>query len=347
MRCRVGWQVFFEQQFRNVQWSRPKVRGLPLKKLSVGDKEFLEESFSAEEVKVAIDSCDGNKALGLDGFNLNFIKENWTVISGDFMNFLEEFHRDGRVVKELNRSFIALIPKYVKPKTMKDFRPISLVGSFYKILAKILANRLRRVIGTVVGETQMAFIKDRHILDGFVIAEEIIHYWKKGKEGGLMVKLDFEKAYDSVDHSFLDDILGDMGFGQKWRQWMRHCIASPRISVLVNGSPTREFGLERGLRQGDHLSPFLFNVVVEGLSALFRKAESLDMMKGVSFRGEEVMVSHLRFADDTILFLKPRVDYLINVRRILRCFEVASSLRINFKKSCVVQIGKSGERETN
>ncbi|KAK0599556.1 hypothetical protein LWI29_006326 [Acer saccharum] len=325
---------FFEQQFRNVQWSRPKVRGLPLKKLSVGDKNFLEESFSVEEVKVALDSCDGNKAPGPDGFNLNFIKENWSVISGDFMNFLEEFHRDGRVVKEINRSFITLIPKCVKPKIMKDFRPISLVGSFYKILAKILANRLRRVIGTVVGDTQMAFIKDRHILDGFVIAEEIIHYWKKGKEGGLMVKLDFEKAYDSVDHSFLDDILGDMGFGQKWRQWMRHCIVSPRISVLVNGSPTREFGLERGLRQGDPLSPFLFNVVVEGLSALFRKVESLDMMKGVSFRSDEVMVSHLQFADDTIMFLKPRVDDLINVRRILRCFEVASGLRINFKKSC-------------
>ena len=94
--------------------------------------------------------------------------------------------------------------------------------------------------------------------------------------------------------------------------------------MLVNGNPTREFGLERGLRQGGSLSPFLFNVVVEGLSALFKKAESLDMMKGVSF------------GRDTIMFLEPRVDYLINVTRILRCFEVASGLRINFRKSCVV-----------
>ena len=85
----------------------------------------------------------------------------------------------------------------------------------------------------------MAFVKGRNILDGFIIAEEIIHHWKKGKEGGLIVKLDFEKAYDSVDHTFLDDLLRDMGFGSKWRLWMRYCISTPLLSVLVNGSPTR------------------------------------------------------------------------------------------------------------
>ena len=96
----------------------------------------------------------------------------------------------------------------------------------------------------VIGETQMAFVKNHQILDSFVITEEIIHHWKKNKNGGLLVKLDFEKAYDSVDHNFLDD----MGFGRKWRQWMGYCISSPWISILVNGSPTREFGLEKGLR---------------------------------------------------------------------------------------------------
>ena len=159
------------------------------------------------------------------------------------------------------------------------------------------------------------------------------------------MKLDFEKAYDSVDHTFLDDIMGEMGFGRKWRLWMRSCITSPLLSVLVNGSPTRQFELEKGLRQGDPLSPFLFNIVVEGLNALFKKAVSLDMLKGVSFGRGDVHVTHLQFAYDTILFLQPREDNLVNARRILRCFEVASGLRINFSKSCVVQVGKTGQRD--
>ncbi|KAK0583049.1 hypothetical protein LWI29_032852 [Acer saccharum] len=167
------------------------------------------------------------------------------------------------------------------------------------------------------------------------------------KRGGLMVKLDFEKAYDSVDHKFLDNMLCDMDFGRKWREWIRNCISSPGLSVLVNGSPTFDFGMERGFRQGDPLSPFLFNVVVEGLSAIFKKAECLGMMKGVSFGEEDISVTHLQFADDTMLFLQPKEEYLVNARRILSCFKVASGLKINFSKSCVVKIGLGGSREVN
>ncbi|KAK2654817.1 hypothetical protein Ddye_014673 [Dipteronia dyeriana] len=98
---------------------------------------------------------------------------------------MEEFHRNGLVVEELNKSFIALIPKCIDPKTMKDFRPISLVGALYKILEKVLANCMRKVINSVVGETQMAFVRNRQILDSLVIAEEIIHQWKKSREGGV------------------------------------------------------------------------------------------------------------------------------------------------------------------
>ncbi|KAK3219979.1 hypothetical protein Dsin_013949 [Dipteronia sinensis] len=108
-----------------------------------------------------------------------------------------------------------------------------------------------------------------------------------------------------------------MGFGWKWRRWIGYCISTPMLSVLVNGSPSREFVVGRGLRQGNLLSPFLFNVAVEGLSALFRKAKDLDFVKGVYFGDGSVHVSHLQFADDTIVFIQPREDYLMNTRRIL------------------------------
>ncbi|KAK3199336.1 hypothetical protein Dsin_022751 [Dipteronia sinensis] len=107
---------------------------------------------------------------------------------------------------------------------------------------------------------------------------------------------------------------------------MYHCISSPVLSVLVNGSPTEEFGIERGLRQGDQLSPFLFNIVIETLNCLFKKASVMNLVRGAAFGQSEVHVSHLQFADDTMLFMHPNIDLLMNARRILRCFELASSL---------------------
>ncbi|KAK3222321.1 hypothetical protein Dsin_009346 [Dipteronia sinensis] len=213
---RKGVAHFFPNHFQSVGWRRPSIAGLPLNKLSVEANASLEENFSKEVVLEGLSSCDGNKAPGLDGFNLKFIKDNWDVIEGDFMKFMEEFYWDGSIVKELNKMFISLIPKCPKSKSLKDYIPISLVGSLYKILAKVLANMMRKVIGSVIGETQMAFVRNREILDSFVVAEEIIDHWKKKKERGLMVKLDFEKAYDSLDHSFLDKMLKELGFCWKW-----------------------------------------------------------------------------------------------------------------------------------
>ncbi|KAK4834423.1 hypothetical protein QYF36_022260 [Acer negundo] len=195
----------------------------------------------------------------------------WKKYGKPLMDVME-FYKDESIVKDVNYTFIALMPKVKRPTTMGDFRPISLVGLIYKILAKILTNRIKRVMNTAIGDFQMAFIEGRKILDSFVIAEEIINKWKRENEGGVAIKLDFEKAYDSIDHRFLDDVLSCMGFGVKWRGWIKKCVSSPMLSVLVNGNLTPQFGIQRVLRQRDPLSPFLFNITAEVLSHLFIKA---------------------------------------------------------------------------
>ncbi|KAK2660313.1 hypothetical protein Ddye_006846 [Dipteronia dyeriana] len=120
--------------------------------------------------------CDGDKVPGPDDLNVNFVKSNWEIIKVDFMNFKSDIFTDGSVVRHVNKTFVALIPKVRNPLSLKDYMPIRLVGVIYKKLAKGLANRLKKVLNSVVSPNQMAFVKDRQIMDSFVIAEEIIHF---------------------------------------------------------------------------------------------------------------------------------------------------------------------------
>ncbi|XP_028104780.1 uncharacterized protein LOC114303834 [Camellia sinensis] len=142
----------------------------------------------------------------------------------------------------------------------------------------------------------------KSILDGVFIANEVVDLWKTSKKKGIILKLDFQKAYNTVNWNYLLQMLDSFGFRSGWVRWMKECIESARISILVNGSPTVEFCPQRGLRQGDPLSPFLFNVVAKGLNILLSRAKDLSIIKGVVVGNSEVIVSHLQFADDTIIF---------------------------------------------
>ncbi|OMO53991.1 reverse transcriptase [Corchorus capsularis] len=148
------------------------------KKLNLDQVDFLESPFTEKEVWEAIDSCDGNKSPGPDGFNLNFFKSYWRAVKEEVMIFMEDFHRTGSFDRRINSSFITLIPKCSGASSLKDYRPICLVGSIYKILAKVLANRIRRVIEDVVSHNQFAFIKGRQILDAVLIANEVVDFLK-------------------------------------------------------------------------------------------------------------------------------------------------------------------------
>lgn len=128
------------------------------------------------------------------------------------IRFVSDFHRNGKLTRGINTTFIALIPKVETPQRLNDFRPISLVGCLYKILSKVLANRLRMVMSSVISETQTAFVKDIQILDGILIANEAVDEARKSKKELMMFKVDFQKAFDSVDWVYLDTIMYKMGF---------------------------------------------------------------------------------------------------------------------------------------
>lgn len=151
----------------------------------------------------------------------------------------------------------------------------------------------------------------------------------------MILKLDFEKSYDSVNWEFLLSMVSNFGFGGKWLGWIKEFLSSSRISVLVNVSPTEEFSPQGGLRQGDPLSPFLFNLVAEGLNLRLHRAKLLGLVKGALLGSNRMSISHLQFVDDTIIFCEADLKELILIKRILRCFQVMSGLKINFHKSVV------------
>jgi hypothetical protein len=226
---------------------------------------------------------------------------------------------------------------------VKDFHPISLIGGIYKIISKVLANRFKSVLGKIISNTQNAFVGGRQILDSVLIANECVDSHIRSGDLGLLCKLDLENAYDHVNRDFLLYLLQRCGLGEKWRDWICFCISTVRFSILVNGTPSGFFSSSRGLRQGDPLSPLLFVVFMEALSRMLTAALDHGNLTGFSVGSrdsEALVMNHLLFADDTLIFCGAQEEQIRHLRCIFLCFEAASSLRINLGKSEIVPIGE-------
>jgi hypothetical protein len=194
----------------------------------------------------------------------------------------------------------------------------------------------------IVSNPQNAFVRGRQILDSVLIANECLDSRIKSGEPGLLCKLDIEKAYDHINWDFLLYMLRRYGFGERWCSWIAHCISSVRFSVLVNGTPSGFFSSSRGLRQGDPLSPLLFVIVMKALSKLFYITVQRGFLSGFSVGSGSngvINISHLLFADNTLVFCGANSDHLLYLRMLLLSFEADSGLKINLDKSVLVPVG--------
>ena len=301
-------------------------------------QEAFSGEFTAEEVRVALFQMGPTKALGPDGMNALFFQKLWHIVGEDVVMTILDFLNNGHVLPEINHINIVLIPKVKNLEKMSNFRHISLCNVIYKIMSKVLANRLKRVLPYLVSPTQSAFVPGRLITDNVLVAYETLHTMharKKGKKGSLPLKLDVSKAYDRVEWQFLKGIMEKMGFPTLWIERVMSCVTTPTFSILVNGKPCGMIHPSRGIRQGDPLSSYLFLLCAKGFMALLAKAEIEERIKGVSICRGAPRITNLLFADDSLLFCQATQNEGQAVMGVLQTYAQALGQCVNLEKSSV------------
>ncbi|GKA96271.1 RNA-directed DNA polymerase, eukaryota [Tanacetum coccineum] len=277
----------FATRFEAPKWSRDEVLDTFPNRLSSNQSRVMEEDVSYDEVKRAIWECGSDNTMGPDEFTFEFFKKFWYVVGEDVVRAVHD------------------------AKLVNDFRPISLIGCLYKIIVKILVNRLVVVIDDIVSMEQSAFIKGRQILDGPFILNEAVAWCKRNKQKSMVFKIDFQKAFDSVRWDFIDDILRRIGFGEHWRKWIQGCFTSCMGQFLLIDLPLMNLDFNKDC---DKETRCLFG------------------------NFQKVTLSHLFYADDAIFIGKWSHDNVIAIARLLQCFYMASCLNVSFHKSTLLGI---------
>lgn len=329
---------YYKDLFTASNTNYTRVTDCITQKISASQNAMLLDHVDSSEVRKAVFQMHPDKSPGPDGFNPGFYQKFWDIVGTDVVRLVQNFFTAGEFPDHLSDTYICLIQKKTKPETMGDLRPIALCNVVYKILSKVLANRLKTVLPQVVSDTQSAFLPGRLITDNILISFEIMHYLKRkqqGKEGYMAIKLDMSKAYDRVEWDFLQAMLHKLGFSEQLIDMIMKCVSSVSYKILSGQQEIGPIVPGRGLRQGDPLSSYLFILCTEGLSALIKENERTGRIQGCKIARRAPVISHMLFADDTYLYCKAREEDTRNVVDLLRCFQVASGQQVNLNKSSV------------
>ncbi|GJR89610.1 uncharacterized protein Tco_0213621 [Tanacetum coccineum] len=268
------------------------IPGLFTKILNPSKAEYMIRDVTDAEVKAAMFSIGDNKSPGLDGYTSKFFKEAWECIGGDVCKAVQEFFTNGKLLKELNHTVLALLPKVKTPSKINDYRPISCCNVLYKCISKVLTNRIKEGLNDLVSDNQSAFVPGRRIADNILITQELMHNYHRDRgPPRCAFKVDIQKAYDTVDWDFLRKILIGFGFHVTMVNWIMECVTSTSFSLSIYGVLHGYFKGRRGLRQGDPMSPYLFSLVMEILTLILQLRVTID---------EEGMWNQLKFIMDAL-----------------------------------------------
>ena len=305
----------------------------------------MEREVTREEIKEALFKMPGSKAPGPDGYTSEFFKEAWEVIGEDVVVAIQSFFLKGFLPKGVNSTILALIPKKEEAKMMKDYRPISCCNVLYKVISKILANRLKTILPKCITWNQSAFIKERLLMENVLLAMELVKdYHKEEISTRCAMQIDISKAFDSVQWSFLMNTLEALGLLKKFIKWISLCVTSASFSVQVNGELAGYFQSKRGLRQGCSLSPYLFVICMNVLSRMLDEA-AVQGRIGYHPRCKNIDLTHLCFADDLMIFADGTKNSIEGILGVFDEFDKMSGLKISMEKSVLFMAGVTIQRK--
>ncbi|XP_033143345.1 uncharacterized protein LOC103862289 [Brassica rapa] len=313
---------------------------------SLEDCRKLEEDVSEEEIRKVLFAMPSNKSLGPDGYPCEFFKTSWPIIAQDFTVAVQSVFRFGFMPKGINSTILALVPKRIDSMEMRDYRPIACCNVLYKVISKLLANRLKVLLPRIISAHQSAFVQGRLLMENVLLATELVkEYHKEDISPRCLMKIDISKAFDSVQWSFVLKSLEAIGVPRKFIHWINLCISSPSFSVQVNGELAGYFQSTRGLRQGCSLSPYLFVLCMNVLSHKIDKAVS---EKKFSFhpRCKAIALTHLCFADDLMVFVEGSKKSIEGALSVFEDFANWSGLNISIEKSTIFMAGVSTEERS-
>ena len=328
---------FYEQLYKKRAASDINLDELisTLPKLNEEKAETLEGPITYEEAAKALKLMKNDKSPGTDGMTVNFFKFFWKDLGFFIIRSLNEGFESGKMSITQREGIITCIPKGDKPREfLKNWRPISLLNVVYKIGSSCIANRIKEVLPQLINEDQTGFVPGRYIGDNLRLLYDIMHYLKDENLPGLLVSIDFEKAFDSVDWGFMGKVLKHFGFKKDITQWISAFYKDIKSSVIVNGQASPSFKIERGCRQGDPISPYLFILCAEILACQIRED---DHIKAIKVENTEFKIS--QFADDTTFLLKGDKKSFENLFKHLQVFGEISGLKLNADKTNNVWLG--------
>lgn len=276
---------------------------------------------------------DVHASPGPDGFGPSY-KHFWPILKDDVLQLFGEFHTGCLNLDGSNRALLVLLPKKEGVSTADGFHPISLQNYPMKLFSKVMVNRVKPHIPLHVDADQTGFVHGRSIAENFVYAADLLSCCHKRKVPTTVLKLDFKKAFDSVEWPSLDAILHARGFDERWRGWVSNILMTGRTAVMLNGVPDRWMNCRRGLRQGDPMSPFLFFIVADVLQRLIRcEADRGTLCHPID---GTLPCPVLQYAEDTLILTKGDVQTMCVLKQILEDFSLTTGLTINFHKSTFV-----------
>ena len=329
---------YFTSLFRVQQGDLHPIISCVQPRISDEDNSMLTQQFTMQEFKEAIFNMHPDKSPGPDGLNPTFYHIFWEDIGDEIFSSASSWLASSYLPPDLNATNIVLAPKGDNLESMRDLRPISLCNVLYKIVPKVLANRLRPLINKWISQEQAAFVHSRSIMANALTTFEVLHHMRcktKEKIGEVALKLDISKAFDSVSSSYLKAILFKMGFSSQWTSWMMICITSVENRVIFNGDRIGPITPERGLHQGCPLSPYLYILCAKGLSAAIKNRELRGKIHDTRICRTSPPISHLLFADDSFLFCKATMAEAQHLKETLSHYEHASGQTINYGKSAI------------